>query len=295
MVLVTGASGLLGRAVATAFAAAGWRVVGQAHARAQGGLVHADLRSAEACGALVAAAAPACVVHVAAERRPDVCERDPAATEPLNVEAVWNLGRGAAHAGSAFIYISTDYLWRGDRAPYAEDAPTQPPNSYGAQKRRGEHAALAAHAGAVVLRVPVLYGPTRDLAESAVTAFAATVLAGVPATIDDWQVRVPTFTPDVAATCVRIAEASPAPAGILHYSSKDRLTRWGLVQAFARMLRAPAEHVTRLEGPPPGAPRPYDCQLDCARIEALGLAAPCTPFEEGARMVLRGAGVMGEE
>jgi len=131
--------------------------------------------AATAVAAALAAHRPAVVVHAAAERRPDVCERDPAAAEALNVDAVWTLARACARQGAAFLHISTDYLFDGTAAPYREDAAFSPLNAYGAQKARGELAARAAHPGACVLRVPVLFGPTDDLSESAVTAVSGTV------------------------------------------------------------------------------------------------------------------------
>ena len=203
-VLITGASGLLGRAVLAAFTRAGWAATGAAFSRAAPPLISLDVRDAAAVEAALAAHAPRVVVHSAAERRPDVCERDPAGSEALNVDAVWALARACARRDIAFIYISTDYLWDGTKAPYSEDDPLCPLNAYGAQKARGEFAARAAHPGAVCLRVPVLFGPTEDLGESAVTMFAAIVKGGdKPAQVDDWQVRVPTYTPDIvrAAVC----------------------------------------------------------------------------------------------
>lgn len=266
-------------------------------------MVSSDIRSADGCRSLVSDHRPDVVIHVAAERKPDVCERDPRGSETLNVESVWNLARASAEVGSAFIQISTDYLWDGEAAPYSENSPTSPLNEYGRQKLRGEFAALAAHPNAIVLRVPVLYGPTTDLSESAVTMFASTVLNDKPATVDDWQIRVPTWTPDIARTLVNISDAIVAAAGdarpaaqsairgVYHYSASERFTRWELVQAFARIMGRSEAHVTRLEGKPPGAPRPYDCQLNCDKLQATGLAAPCTPFEEGARLALAAAGV----
>jgi dTDP-4-dehydrorhamnose reductase len=309
-VLVTGASGLLGRAALDAFRAnpAVWgRVVGASLTRpvTGGEGVTLDLCDGDAVRALISTLRPSLVVHAAAERRPDVCERDAAASEALNVDAVWTLGRACAAAGAALIYVSTDYLWDGTAAPYAEDAPVCPLNAYGRQKARGEWAARAAHEGAAVLRVPVLYGPTPDLRESAVTTFAAAVLDGARAqAIDDWQVRVPTFTPDIGRTLERLgaalagrppagaAGAALAPgglAGVWHYSSEDRTTRWQLCALFAELLGRPSGHLSRLEGEPPGAKRPYDCMLRTAKLRATGLAAPCTPLREGLAAVLAGA------
>ena len=308
-VLVTGGSGLLGRAIVAAFRASpAWgTVTALGFTRAAAGDPHAarcDLRDAAAVHALLAALKPALVVHSAAERRPDVCEKDAAASEQINVDAVWLLARAAARAGAQFVYISTDYLWDGTAAPYAEDAPVSPLNAYGAQKARGEWAARAAHPQAVVLRVPVLFGPTRDLRESAVTAFAKVVAEGAPASVDDWQIRVPTYTPDIGTTLERLGRAllgappegaagaalEPARlAGVWHYSSTDRITRWQLCTLFGELLSLPTAHLVRLEGAPPGAPRPYDCLLSTDKLRATGLAAPCTPMREALVAVLEGA------
>ena len=298
LVLVTGASGLLGRAVLAAFRAAPgeFAAAGTAFARAAPlGLVRCDLRDAAALRALVAELRPALVIHSAAERRPDACEKDEAGDAlRLNVDAVFALGRAAADVGAAFVYISTDYLFAGDAAPYDERAEPRPLNAYGRLKLRGEHAALAAHPAPLLLRVPVLFGPTEDLAESAVTTFAVAARdAARRQKIDDWQIRVPTYTVDVAATLVRIARAMlakagpPPPAGIYHYSSRERFTRFSLVAFFGRLLSCDVSHVEKLEGMPPGAPRPFDCALDQRKLEALGLAAPHTPFEQACRAVLK--------
>lgn len=298
-VLITGASGLLGRAVAAAFADAGWDVVGTALTRAGPGLLRLDQCDAAAVDAALARLRPDVVVNSAAERRPDNCERDAAASAQLNVDSVWTLAKAAARVGAAFIQVSTDYLWDGGKAPYAEDDACAPPNEYGRQKLRGEWAARAAHPGAVVLRLPVLYGPTDDLAESAVTAFADVVLRGAPATVDDWQIRVPTYTPDIGVTLARMGDALVSapprlPAGVYHYSSDDRVTRYGLVVLCGRLLGRPVDHVTRNPGAPPGAPRPYDCHLATAKLRATGLAAPTTPLEAGLCAVLRVAPRPGE-
>jgi len=312
-VLVTGASGLLGRAVLAAFRASGsgFSAAGTAHSRAEAlGLLACDLRDTEAARALVLAQRPALVVHSAAERRPDACEKDEAGSAlRINVDAVFALARAAADVGAAFLYVSTDYLFAGDAAPYDERAEPAPLNAYGRLKLRGEHAALAGHPAPVLLRVPVLFGPTADLGESAVTTFAVAVRdAARRQKIDDWQIRVPTFTPDVGATIVNIARAleraragaaagagaagrAGAPAGIYHYSSQARFTRFSLVAHFARQLGLDASHIEKLEGAPPGAPRPFDCALNQAKLEALGLAAPHTPFEQASREVLVAAGL----
>lgn len=312
-VLITGATGLLGRAVLKAFQQAGWDAVGTGWSRATGDILRVDLRDAAALAAVIKEQQPNVIVHAAAERKPDVCEKDPT-VEELNVVASWNIARLALENKSHLIYISTDYMFDGTAAPYKETAEPKPLNTYGHLKLRGEWAVLAAHPRPVILRVPLLYGPTDDLQESACTAFATVAkLSSKPASVDDWQIRVPTYTPDIAATLVNMSSAlvageprvgmmpggqaqtelgvkGRALKGIYHYTSHDRYTRYELVRIFARAQGLDPDrdlgHVTKIDGMPPGAARPYDCHLDDSKLRATGLAAANTPFEVGVREVL---------
>jgi len=311
-VLITGASGLLGRELVRVLASTGlYDVVGsgrgagpsQSALPAGARWAAADLCAPGAASSLVSSVRPAAVVHAAAERRPDACEAAEAAAaaggaasdaEALNVDAAWEAARAACRAGAAFVFVSTDYVFDGSAPPYAPCAAPRPLNAYGRHKLRGERATAAAHPGAVVLRVPLLYGPSRDVAESAGTVFARAVVSRAPAALDDWQIRVPTLTTDVARTAARIVAAllarAPGVAGAtLHYSAPDRFTRYSLALRMAALLGgAPTDHLTPAAGPPPGAPRPRDADLDCAATRALGLFEPPTPFDDGMRAVLAG-------
>lgn len=301
-VLVTGSTGLLGRAIVTHFQAKGWTVHSASFSRGGPEAHKVDLRDQSAVTALIQTLKPSVVIHSAAERRPDVCEKDPG-SDVLNVDTVWFVGKAAHGIGASLIHISTDYLFDGTSPPYFPHSPVSPLNAYGRQKVRGEYAAMASHPGAVVLRVPVLFGPTPDLRESAVTAFAEVAREGDKTpTVDDWQIRVPTFTPDIAATLYNLASAltgSPPPdatgeglepsklTGIFQYSSKDSTTRYKLVTLFGELLGVGVGHVVKQEGMPSGAIRPYDCMLDTGRLDKAGLSAPCTSMVEAFKAVLK--------
>lgn len=296
-VLITGASGLLGRAIFSAFKSAEVGVVtGTAFSRANAaeGLLYLDLRDDAAVQKLLHELKPRVIVHAAAERRPDACETNVEAAESINVHATYVLARAAASIGSDFLHVSTDYLFDGTAAPYSETAQLSPLNAYGRQKARAESAAFAGHPSPVILRVPVLYGPTRDLTESAVTTFAAAVRAREkPQRIDDWQIRVPTLTTDIAQTLVNMALAKVRGdekiTGIFNYSSNVITTRYKLVLLFGEILGLPTDHITRLEGEPPGARRPYDCKLDTTKLDKTGLAAPHTEFRSALEDIIRRA------
>jgi S-adenosylmethionine synthetase len=87
-VLITGATGLLGRSMMRAFE--GCEVLGLGFTRADPAqhIVKCDLRDAAAFQKIVEDFKPFVIVHCAAERRPDVCAEKPELARELNVEYV---------------------------------------------------------------------------------------------------------------------------------------------------------------------------------------------------------------
>lgn len=274
-ILVTGASGLLGRPTLRALSSLpGAVATGQAFSRAAPGLLRADLRSDADLDALFASARPDCVIHCAAERRPDVSEKDPEATTALNIDSTRKLAARCAAAGAWLVYVSTDYVFDGTRPPYRPEDPPHPLNHYGRTKLAGERAALEELPGALVLRVPVLFGWTVDLAESAVTVIATAFDDSKPKKLDHWAARYPTFTDDVAIVIRQIVERKRRAAdfgGVYHWSGDERLTKYEMALAIAKIWGIDASHISPDPSEPAGAPRPRDCQLDCSALEALGI------------------------
>ena len=262
-------------------------VVGTACSRAGNGLVKLDLLDRAAIDEAITALSPDIVVHCAAERRPDVGARDPSAMRRLNVDATGWIAAAAARAGAWMLLVSTDYVFDGSNPPYAEDAPTNPINDYGRSKRDAELAMWAETSNAAVIRVPILYGPTDDLEESAVTAGVARALID-PKTArrecDDWAVRHPTCTTDVAAAILGLAERHVSIGdvdGTYHFSSPERMTKYTMAIALAGFFGRDPSILVPISGPVPGAaPRPHDSTLSCSRIESLGIRAT-TAFRAG--------------
>lgn len=212
-VLVTGATGLLGRQVVKAFSKKDWTARGTGFSRADGtAVLKVDLASARDVQTALDAVRPRVVVHCAANRFPDKVDKDPDGTRKLNVDATAALARQCADRDVLLIYISTDYVFSGKpgEAPYDADAPTGPTNLYGQTKLDGEHAVLDAYKTAakdglgLVLRVPVLYGNAEVPAESAVNVLMDAVWKaqqGDKVTMEHWALRYPTNTEDVGRVC----------------------------------------------------------------------------------------------
>ncbi|OAQ99861.1 hypothetical protein LLEC1_06942 [Akanthomyces lecanii] len=313
-VVITGATGLLGRQVSRAFRRQGWNVKGTGYSRADGvDVLKVDLGNPSEINKLLDETkllstvgcpslehnAPANLAPGAAERFPDKVEKDPEGARRLNVSATSLLAQAAAAKGAFFIYISTDYVFPGKlgEAPYEADAETSPPNLYGQTKLDGEKAALGAYDGkagsAVVLRVPVLYGSAETPAESAVNVLLDAVWKSQTEDkkikMDHWAPRYPTNTEDAGRVsfCADIAEHYLSASDraslpkILQFSSKDRMTKYEMCQKFAEIMGLPADNIEpNTEGNDPNASvqRPYDTHLSTKTLKSLDIELSTCDF-----------------
>lgn len=298
--LVTGATGLLGRQVVKAFERADWSVKGTGHSRADGTLVlKVDLAKPSEIEAALDKVEPNVVVHCAANRFPDKCDKDPEGTRALNVTATESLASLCAARDVLLIYISTDYVFPGKPgdAPYAADANPEPTNLYGQTKLDGERAVLdvfkkANKAGlGLVLRVPVLYGDAEMPAESAVNILMETVWKAqepdARISMDHWALRYPTNTEDVGRVCHDVAikylnalDRSTLPQ-VLQFSSEDKFTKYEICQTFAEIMGLPITAIEpNSEGNDPNADvqRPYDCHLSTAALKEIGIDVSTQDF-----------------
>lgn len=173
------------------------------------GLVPLNLLDGDAVKKTFADFRPDAVLHCAAERRPDVAEKDPAAAKQLNVEASRQLATIAKELNAVLVYVSTDYVFDGSSPPYSPEDTPNPLNLYGRTKLAGEQAVRETYPeGSIVLRVPVLYGEAPNPSDSAVNILLNPVRSDKETGMDDYAVRFPTCVDNVGRVLKDIAGAS---------------------------------------------------------------------------------------
>lgn len=282
-VLLTGASGYLGRAV-WARLQQKYRVIALSFSQSAPGLQAVDLRDAQALTAVMCSTQPEVVIHCAAYRDPDYCEQHPDEAYRLNVEPVKTLMAALPKHGR-MLYISTDYVFDGQSPPYAEAAERRPINQYGATKRDAEDV-VAARSSSIVLRVPLLVGCGPTFAQSGFIAKAIQTLETQPVSTWDHVInRYPTAITDVAAAIEFLLGREDA-AGPYHFTQAVGGTQYEWVCRLAEILGRstaairPAHSLTMRP-----ATRPRDSHLANHRLAELGFERN-TPFESVAREIL---------
>lgn len=89
-------------------------------------MIPLDICDADAVVRFIERERPEAIVIAAAERQPDVCEREPAHAHAMNVVAVQNIAAAASRVNAWTLSISTDYVFDGTRPPYLADDLTCP-------------------------------------------------------------------------------------------------------------------------------------------------------------------------
>jgi len=262
-ILVTGAAGLVGRALVEHCSASGDEVLVYDHR----GL---DIGDAAVVQSVVEDQRPEAIVNCAAWTDVDGCESNPAKAERVNSLGPENLARAARDANAVLITISTDYVFDGMKEGfYTQRDQPSPISVYGKYKLEGERRAQAAHARTIVVRSGYIFGPGGK-------NFLSTVISRaergetLKAIADYWG--TPTYGHDLA---IRLRELAALDLpGIYHVVNSGEGASF---ETFTReALRLAGLDDTRLEivdgdslGRP--APRPHNSRLKCLLSDALGL------------------------
>ena len=286
MILITGASGQLGRAL-----------VAEATARQLDFMAVSrpefDLAQPATIDASFSRARPDLVINAAAYTSVDAAETEREAAQAGNHTGPEFLARLCAARNVPLIHISTDYVFDGTKGePYVETDPTNPTGVYGLTKRDGENAVLATGAKAIILRTSWVYAPygknfLRTMLKAAQRMPALRVVAD--------QRGTPTAAPDLARVILTIAEKIREGGwqdfypGIFHATNEGATTWHGFACAIfeeAKEFGHPLpriDPITTADWPTP-AKRPADSRLNCDKLRRVfGCALP--PWRESLKTV----------
>ena len=161
MILVTGASGLLGSKLVSRAIETSKQVTALSHRHtlrfAGADAYNLDLRDFAATRRLVENLRPSAIAHCAAATNVDWCEDNPEEADRLNVQVPVFWARLAAERGAHFLQVSTDSVFNGYSGNYSESDAPAPLNVYAKTKWLAEQEVLKVHPSSLIARV-TFYG-----------------------------------------------------------------------------------------------------------------------------------------
>lgn len=229
---------------------------------------------------LIQSLKPQCIILTAAMTNVDGCETDRPGAWRVNALSPKCVALASKEIGAKLIYVSTDYVFDGEKGRYHEDDPTAPINYYGESKLAGERFIREICQDSVIVRTSVLYGwnPAR---ENFVTWAANEMKLGNRINIVNDQYTSPTFSSNLADMILRIMDRS----GVFHTSGSERINRYDFSIKIAKAFRLDESLVNPITSNQLSwkARRPMDSSLDTSKVSRI--AKPLN-VEEGLNAML---------
>ena len=227
-ILITGSSGMLGSDLCDALGReheiAGLDINEASRGMGHGSCEHfykADILNCKVISEIIEREKPDLVIHAAAWTDVDGCEQDPEKAGRINTFGTENVAKASASTGVPLMFISTDYVFDGDKKkPYIENDKTNPLNVYGKTKQKAEEIISKIMSRYVVVRTSWLFG--RNGKNFVDTIISKAEKEGALKVVDD-QVGTPTYTKDLA-TALKALIGSIEPAGkeTVHITNSGR-------------------------------------------------------------------------
>ena len=239
-ILLTGASGLLGNAYATAAVRRGHDVIAlfNKNPPPASGLTRTQQMDLSVCDPLTSLCLelwPDAIVNCAAISSPATVEAEPSLAERINVALPRHLAQLSNHLGARLIHISTDMVFDGrSEAPYRSTDMPAPTNLYGQTKLMSEREVLEhAPEDPVVLRIPILMGNSPGGRRSVHEKLIAAIRAGQRPKLFCDEIRQPASADNVAEVMLELSERNDLH-GLFHWAGSETLSR---VEMGQRILR----------------------------------------------------------
>lgn len=250
-----------------------------------------DVCDRELVVSVIAREAPELVINCAAYHRVDECETQIERSFQVNGAGAKHVADAAREAGAAVLWISTDYVWDGEKgSPYVETDLPRPISVYGASKVAGEHLVRQSNPRHYVVRSSSLFGVAGASGKGG--NFVETMInkakEGQPLRVVADQTSSPTMTYDLAQKLQELA--ATGRYGLYHVTNSGQVSWHDFAAAiFERCGLSPS--LTPISSDELSAParRPRFSVMENAELKAAGIAQ-ARPWQEALEAYLHEKG-----
>ena len=271
-ILVTGATGQLGRDLMRELAARGHQGIGV-------GSAEMDITDAAACARMIGNTAPEAVIHCAAWTAVDAAEESAEACRKVNAVGTENVARACRAVGCKLMYISTDYVFDGQgEHPWKPEDTAAPISVYGQTKWEGEQAVRAQVDRHFIVRIAWTFGVGGSNFVKTMLGLAHT---RDRITVVNDQIGTPTYTADLARLLTDMIETERY--GTYHATNEGGYISWyDFACEIFRQAGVKNVHVVPVassEYPAAKAKRPFNSRLDRSKLTQSGFV-PLPPWQD---------------
>ena len=228
------------------------------------------------------------VIHLAAKADVDGCENDKHFQKSgeawrINVEGTRNVAQACQASGKKIIYISTDFVFDGEKEFYREEDSPNPINWYAATKYEGEKIVQALQTPWIIARIAYPYRadfPKKDFFR----IVKGRLEKKEPVTMVTDHIMTPTFIDELAKALGKLIEIDQN--GIYHIVGSQFVSPYEAALAIAKNFAYDTSLIgqTKREDFFQGrAPRPFRLALKNDKIGRLGVKM--SSFDEGLKKI----------
>jgi len=294
-ILITGSNGLLGRELVNNLAGLGHEVIGISKGVCRSAPANSstfryydvDITDDLAVEKLMQEERPHTVVHAAAMTQVDECEQQGARCEAVNVKATAQLLVSAEQWSRHFIFISTDFVFDGEKGNYAEDDDLNPVSWYGFTKVQAEGIVSTSEIPFAIIRTCLVYGATEKGMRNNIVMWVKQSLEDgkqIQVVSDQW--RTPTYVKDLARGIALVIEKNAT--GTFHISGSEGMTPYDIALQTAASCGLDAALIEKTDANRFSQPakRPPKTGFDISKARNVLGYVP-TPFKDALREIFR--------
>jgi dTDP-4-dehydrorhamnose reductase len=273
--MITGGTGLLGLKLTETCAGRGIEVfaadISAPSSSSQGdaNFLELDITDAKSTTSKITELKPDVVMNTAAMTDVDLCEVEKEKALRINAEGTKNVAEACQKAGTFLIYVSTGYVFDGEKGLYGEDEEPNPADYYGYTKLKGEEFVRNYATEWCIARTDVLFGWGRPSRPNFATWVIDKLKKKENIKVITDQYCSPTLNTNLAEMMVEVAERNIK--GILHLAGATRINRYDMAKKISKAFQLDEKLIrpAKAEELQWKAKRPKDSSLNVERAKRI--------------------------
>ncbi len=270
-VLIFGASGFLGTKLVDYFSKEN-TVFGTGQENSTDRIFALDATNPAEIDHIIYTVKPDLVINTIGVTNSLECEKNPLLAEKVNFLAAKKVSDISKKIGAKQVFISSSYVFEGNKGNYTEEDLPTPQTKYGQTKLMAEKAVLSNEG--IVIRVDVMYG--FNGIEKPNGVLGKVIKNNILEERNPNQKRTPLFIDDLPEIIFKLV--SKNASGIFHVGGPDSMDMYSFLNLLKEVAGSPVQ-IVRVDDPHALVKPPQNATISIQKINQLGIKT--TSLEKG--------------